>query len=60
MTGHVVGDESGGDAVLLQFPSSEPRALQERTGFIGVYVDLLPVADGRPDDTERRPIARGR
>ena len=44
MSGHVVGDQLDGDAVVLQFPGGEARALQKRAGFVGENVDVLAVA----------------
>jgi hypothetical protein len=41
VSSHVVGDQGGGDTVVLQLPDGEPRALQERPGFIGVHIDVL-------------------
>ena len=59
MAGHVVGDEGGGDVVLLQFPDGEARALQERAGFVGEDVDALAGFDGRADDAEGGAVAGG-
>ena len=41
MAGHVVGDQGGGNVVVLQFPDGEARALQERAGFISEDIDFL-------------------
>jgi hypothetical protein len=59
MAGHVVGDQRGGDVVVLQFPDGEARALQERPGFIGEDVDLFAGSDGRANHAERGAIAGG-
>ncbi len=56
--GHVVGDQRGRDAVLLQFPDREPRALQEGPGLVGEDVDLLAGGDRGADHAERRAVAR--
>ena len=36
MPGHVVRNQCRGNAVMLQFPHGQPRALQERPGLVGV------------------------
>src|SRR4029077_11141329 len=46
VAGHIVGDQGGGDAVLLQLPNGEARALQKRAGLIGVDIDLLAALAG--------------
>ena len=60
MTRHVVGDERHGDAVLLQLPRGEPRALEEGSRLAGDDLDTLAGVDRRPHDGQRRPEARGR
>ena len=59
MAGHVVGDQRRGNAVLLQLPDRQPRALQERAGFIGEHVDFLARRDRRADHAERGAVSRG-
>jgi len=41
MAGHVVGNESCGNVIVLQFPDGESRALQEGAGLIGVDSDFF-------------------
>ena len=57
--GHVVADDGGGDVVGHQFPGGEARALEERTGFVGVDVDALALLDGGADDAESGAVAAG-
>ncbi len=57
VAGHVVGDQSGGDVIVLQFPDGEARALQEWTRFVGEDVDLLAGSDGGANYAERRSVA---
>ncbi len=45
------------DIVLLEFPHSQPRALQQRTRLVGVDVDMLARGNGGPNDAERRPVS---
>ena len=59
MAGHVIGDEGGGDAVLLQFPNGEARALQERAGFVGENVHGLAGFDGGADHAESGAVPGG-
>ena len=59
VAGHVVGDERGGNAVLLQFPDGEARALQEGAGFIGEDVDGFAGFDGGADHAERGAVSGG-
>ena len=60
--GHVVGDEGAVDAVLHEFPSGEPGALQVGPGFVDPYVErggiFLPLVDFA-NDAEGRPEAAG-
>ena len=57
--GHVVGDQGGRNAVLLQFPDGEAGALQERAGLVGEDVDVLARLDGGADDAEGGAVAGG-
>ena len=59
MAGHTVCDESGGDMILLQFPHGEARTLEERTRFIGEYVDFLALLDRGADHAKGGAVARG-
>ena len=59
MSRHVVGDEGGGDVVLLQFPNGETCALQERAGLIGEDIHFLAGFDGRADHTQRGAVTGG-
>ena len=56
MAGHVVGDQRGRDAVLLQFPDRQPRALQKRARLIGKNIDLFAAFDGRANDAQSGAI----
>ena len=58
-SGHVVGDDGGGDAVFHQFPGGEARALQKGARLVGVDVNLLACFDGRADHAERGAVAGG-
>ena len=55
--GHVVGDQGDGDVFLNHFPGRQPRALQERAGFIGDHLDALAGFNSGADDAERRAMA---
>ena len=57
--GHVVGDHGGGDAVLLQLPGGEARALEEGAGLVGVDVELLAALDGGADYAQSGAVAAG-
>ena len=59
VAGHVVGDQRGGDMVVLELPNSKARALQERAGFIGEDIYVLAGSDGRANHAQRGAIARG-
>ena len=56
ISGHVVGDERAGDALLLQLPGGQPGALQERTGLVGEHVNRRVALEHRADDAERRAV----
>ena len=60
MTGHVVGDEGEGNALPLKLPGGQPRTLEERSGLVDEYVEMLPLLVCRPDDAERRAVLDGR
>ena len=60
MTGHVVRNERGGDAVVLQFPDRQPGTLQKGPRFISVNVDGLAGFDGRANHAECCAITRSR
>ena len=60
MSGHIVGDQRGRNAVVRQLPGRQPRALQKRPCFIRENVDLLSGLHRRADHSERRPVARRR
>src|SRR5207244_2092716 len=47
---HVVGNNGGRDAVMLEFPGGEARALQEGTGLVRVNIELAASSDGGADD----------
>ena len=48
--GHAVADHRGGDAIFVQLPGGQPRALQERTGLIGIDIQLFSLLHRRADD----------
>src|SRR5205085_6093260 len=57
---HVVGDNSGGDPVLLKFPSRQASALKKWTRLVGEDVDLLACADRGADHAQRGAISSRR
>jgi sugar lactone lactonase YvrE len=57
--GHVIAEDSGGDAVGHQLPGGEARALQEGAGFVGKDVNLLTALDGSTNDAQSCPVAAG-
>src|ERR1019366_7944529 len=58
-SGHVVGDDGGGDAVFHQLPGGEARALQKGSRLVGVDVNLLALFNGRADNSKSRAVAGG-
>jgi hypothetical protein len=54
------GDERHRDAILLELPGREPRALEEGPRLARDDLYALARLDGGADDAERGPVARGR
>ena len=59
VSGRVVGDQRGRDAVLLQFPSGQTSALQEWSRLVSKHIDLLGFGAGHPKESVQH-IGKGR
>ena len=57
MSGHVVRNQRGRNAILLQLPDGQPRALQKGTRLIGENIDALAGFHGRADHSQRGAVA---